>query len=289
MKLGTALFLSLTIATGLVAGLRKDEKPRPRQHATAESPLNDERHIKLRKIEDDLKRGSHEPWEGVFYDGNPFIGLARGWTISRKVGYVSTTRRYDWGTVEAKGDRLILVSEAPGKPWGLMPVEYVIVPWDSQVWLVEPSEMVEFCNAVNSGRIGKHDTYGQFLLKVEDFGKKRAGLPQVPEAYKEYLLRKAIVGSIVRGNEEKGDVAVVGLTQLRSGFSWMVDVGKKNGVRTGMKFYQAEAPDQAVSASLHVISVTEKQSELLELSSGEGAKSKMKAGMRVTTSDPHYE
>src|SRR5262249_38244080 len=60
-------------------------------------------------IEADLKKGQHEPWESTFYDGSPTLGFARGWIISLKEGYVSTTRRLDMGSVKAEGNRIALV------------------------------------------------------------------------------------------------------------------------------------------------------------------------------------
>jgi hypothetical protein len=288
-KATLTLILSLVGATHLIAGPGREERPSSNQKDAIEKPFDDARHAKWRAITAELKRGRREPWEGVFYDGSSSIGLARGWMISRKVGYVSTTRRYDWGTVEVKGDRIILVSENPGKPWGLMPLEYVVVPWGPQVYLVEPDCLVAFCNAVNSGGLGRYTPGGEFLLRVEDFDKSPTGFPRVPEEYKDYLLPKPITGSLAKTNGEKGDVAVLGLKLLRSGFSWTLDVGKKHGVRTGMKFYPAQETDREVSSSFYVIAVMEKESELLEYSFTEGAKSQGRPGMRLSTRDPSYE
>src|SRR5262249_3997289 len=81
-----------------------------------EDPSDDvSRKIAARRkaIEADLDAGRHEPWEGVFYNGSPTTGFARGWLISRTKGYVSTTRRIDMGIVKVKGDRIALTSEAP--------------------------------------------------------------------------------------------------------------------------------------------------------------------------------
>jgi hypothetical protein len=290
-QVGIALILPLVIASALFADDAK--KPAPAGEQEASSEAFDTFHAKIeprkRAIEADLKAGSHEPWEGRFYDGSPFPGLASGWLISRKFGYVSTTKRTDMGTVEVKGDRIALVSEAPGKAWGLMPVEYVVVPWGEQVYLVEPDLLLRFCNYVNSGRLGQGSPCCLFPLRVQDFDKRPTGLPRVPEEYKEYLLQKPITGSIVATHGEKGDVAILGKELLWSGFSVTVDVGKKDGVRTGMQFYVAEDADKDVWSSFYVISVIERQAELLECPFKDGGKSQAKMGLRLTTRSPLYK
>src|SRR5262249_42877786 len=158
-----------------------------------------------------------------------------------------------------------LVSESPAKPWGLTRLVYVVVPWGDRVYLVEPESLLDFCNDVNSGNFRAFPA-GGYLLKVEDFRKKASGLPQVPEEYKDHLLKEPVTGSIVQRHGEKGDVAVRGQKLLRSGFSVTLNVGKQHGVRTGMRFYPEEEQDQEVFdvfRELFVISTTAKQCELL--------------------------
>jgi hypothetical protein len=123
-------------------------------------------------IEADLKTGKHEPWESTFYDGSPTRGFSRGWIISCSKGYVSTTRRRDMGIVKIEGNRLALVSEAPGNYWGLMPLEYVVVPWDQHVFLVESDKLLAFSNDVNSGELRRDNPMGKYLLRIEDYDKK---------------------------------------------------------------------------------------------------------------------
>jgi hypothetical protein len=219
-----------------------------------------------RKIKGDLKKGRHEPWEGAFSDGGPWAGLSRGWIISRKKGYVSTTRRMDMGSVKVKGNRIALVSAAPNNAWGLMPVEYVVVRWDRQVFLVEPDQLLKFCNEVNSGKL-RHETPsgGGILYRVKDFDKKRpTGLPYVPPEFKEYLLRKPITGSVVKIGEDKQDVAVRGKKWFISGTSLTLNVGKKDGVRTGMEFYPEGDSESVGFSRFYVISLAERQCELLQ-------------------------
>src|SRR5262249_22167762 len=65
-------------------------------------------------IEAELKAGRRERWEGKFSNGSSFF--PQGWIMSRKAGYVSTSRLIDMGRVDTQGDRIALVSESPAKP-----------------------------------------------------------------------------------------------------------------------------------------------------------------------------
>ena len=254
--------------------------------------LYDEFHAKIAPrrvmIEVDLKTGSHESWESTYYDGSPTRGFARGWIISRKKGYVSTSRTTDMGTVKVKGDRIALVSESPTNGWGLMPEEYVVVPWDKQVFLGEPNELLAFCNEVNSGQLRRYRPSGQVLLRVEDFDKPRpTGFPQVPTEYKDYLLKTPITGSVIKMGEDKEDVAVWGQASLRSGTSLSLNVGKKDGVRAGMRFYPEQGSIQLAGSRFYVISLRDRQCELLQCGGEEKDRAKM--GLRMTTVEPTYD
>lgn len=263
----------------------------PTQEREARRKAFDEFHQKIgprwERIEADLKAGRREPWEGRFENGAPFRGLDRGVIISRKHGYVSTSRRIDMGIVKADGDRIALVSEAPDNAWGLMPREYVVVPWDGQVFLVEPDDLVSFCNDVNSGRLRGSTPGGGYLLPAEDFDKPRpTGMPKVPAEYKDYLLRRPIAGGVVKLGDDKEDVAVWGSRWLRSGTSLTLGVGKKHGVRAGMRFYPERDGDAWIGSSFYVISLGESRCELLHCGD---RKAQVKVGLRLTTAHPLYD
>jgi hypothetical protein len=230
-------------------------------------------------IEADLENGTHDPWEGTFYDGSPFHGLARGWVISRKAGFVSNSRTTDMGTVKAGKDRIALTSESPHA--GLVPIEYVVVPWDKQVFLIEPARMVEFCNDVNSGQLKYYLPMGSYLLRVDDFRKERpTGMPEVPAEYRDYLLARPITARVVAVGEAKEDVAVRGQAELMSGTVFSLSVGKKDGVRAGMRFYH----EGDGSGRFFVISLTDRRCEVLQ----EG-KARIEVGVGMTTTDPFYD
>jgi hypothetical protein len=293
---GYAPLLVLVLATaGPSAAEGPEAAPREREETAAESEVRrkalEEFHSRIgprrEQIDADLKAGPHEPWEGAFSNGAPFRGLDRGCIISRKHGYVSTSRRVDMGVVKAKEDRIALYSEAPFNAWGLIPREYV-VPWDGQVFLVEPDELVSFCNDVNSGKLRHETPFASYLLRVADFAKPRpTGMPRIPAEYKDYLLKTPIAGTVTRVGEDKEDVAVRGGRWLYSGTSLTLSVGKKDGVRAGMRFYPERDPEAALGLSFFVISLAERQCELLQC--GSGRKDRAEVGLRLTTADLCYD
>src|SRR5438105_862216 len=97
-----ALILPVVISSRLSAGDGQGGASAKQREVCRET--SDAFHAKIapkkRRIEADLRVGPHEAWEGQFYDGSPTLGFARGWIISRRAGYVSTTRRVDMGTVK---------------------------------------------------------------------------------------------------------------------------------------------------------------------------------------------
>src|SRR5205823_9520862 len=115
------------------------------------------------------------------------------------------------------------------------------------------------------GRLRRETPSGSYLLRAQDFAKPRpTGLPRVPAEYKDYLLAKPITGSVVRVGEDKEDVAVRGRPWLMSGTSLTLRVGKRDGVRAGTRFYPEQGTEVAVGSSFYVISLTERQCELLQ-------------------------
>jgi hypothetical protein len=168
-----------------------------------------------------------------------------------------------------------------------MPIEYAVIPWDQQIFLVEPSLLIAFCNDVNSGRLRCWTPYGRYPLRVEDFDKKRPkGLPRVPAEYEQYLLRKPITGTVVTIGKDKQDVAVWGENWLMSGTSVTLNVGKKDGVCTGMRFYAQGDPETAPWYSwFYVISLGDRECELLQW---DDKKDRAKAGLRLSTVDPLF-
>jgi hypothetical protein len=285
-------FVTLLATAGLPAAAPPCAKPStiPQglvgQSAATLSDLADRREAAIRA---ELRAGRRELWEGSFYATTGFRGLSTGWIVSRKAGYVSTSRLLDMGTVEATGDRITLVSDFPIKPAKRKFTEYVVVPWGERVYLVQPRLLLSFCNDVNSGSMrSPGETRGLYLLRVKDWERKVSGLPKVPKKYQEYLLKKPISGTIVTVNGPREDVAVLGDRVSRSGLAVTLNVGKRAGVRTGMTFFaerEADRYDLNVF-QIVVVSVTAERAELLVVcEDNEKARKRFLSGMRLTTSD----
>lgn len=220
------------------------------------------------QIRRELEKGRKEPWEGQFYD-SPFHGLSFRPLISRKMGFFSTGRRSEYGKVEVAENRdaceyrVLLISDLPMAPDGAKTYEYFMIRWSDRVYLVNPKDMLEFCNAVNSGRLRTKGQPGcPFLLREEDYDKDVSGLPSVPKQYAEYLLQKPIRGELVGHYGFKEYVAVAGEAALHDGLVVTLNVGYEEGVRTGMKFYPQGSPHQNTCTG-YVIAVGKHDSDLL--------------------------
>ncbi len=193
------------------------------------------------------------------------------------------------GRVEVEGDRIALVSESPTRPWGLKPLVYVVVPWGERVYLVQDDRLLSFCNDVNAGRFRRPEPTGLYPLRVGGSEKKVAGLPRVPGEYKQSLLKKPIRATVMKVEGEKQDVAVLGVSYLMDGVALKVNVGKRDGVRTGMRFYREPLDDAEPREEFVVISVTAKECEVLASGVSKGAKKRPRPGMKLTTVDPLWE
>ncbi|HTU88844.1 MAG TPA: hypothetical protein VMF69_01995 [Gemmataceae bacterium] len=237
-----------------------------------------------KQIRNDLRADAKEPWEGCFYSWDPFR-LGDSWIISRKHGYVSTSKLIDMGRVEASEDRIRLISESPSDSWEKTH-EYVVIRWGKRVYLVEPDYLLSFCNAVNSGMISKEAGRGSiFLLRGTDDHVEASGLPQVPKEYKEYLLTKPVTGTIVKINGVKEDVAVHGERFLHSGLSITLDRGKRDGVRSGMEFFFLDWKSSPLGSEVFVISLTDRTCEVLVCGITTKKGKLFKRGVQLSTAD----
>jgi hypothetical protein len=281
---GGAFLLTLLATAGVPAAGPPCAKP---------SSLSDQIQRRKEAIQVDLKAGRRELWEGSFLATVGLRGSETGWIISGKAGYVSTSRLLDMGTVEAKGDRITLISDLPIKPPKRKLTEYVVVPWGKRVFLVQPRLLLSFCNDVNSGSMRRPgETRGLYLLRVDDWETKASGLPKVPKKYQEYLLKNPISGTIVSVNGLKEDVSVLGERALRDGLAVTLSVGKRAGVRTGLTFFPQRESDRLDPNLFRivVISVTAERAELLVVcEDNEKARKRFLPGMRLTTSDPLHQ
>jgi hypothetical protein len=239
---------------------------------------------RTKRIEEELRAGPREPWEGSFV--RPGLhGPSPGWLISRKAGYVSLSHVVDLGVVEVHGNRIALNTESPAKPWGLERPTYEVVRWGNRVYLVEPDRLVEFCNAANSGLLRTPDRFFcPFLMRDGDERKDLTGRPEVPEEFRDHLIDKPINGVVTAQLGDKREVAVYGERLLLNGFAVSLDVGKRDGVRSGMTFF-CGGDNRDVA---YVVSVAERRCDVLVRDVKRAGAKSVQPGARWTTVDPLY-
>ncbi len=105
------------------------------------------------------------------------------------------------------------------------------VRWGKRIYLIAEKEMVDYCSDVNLGTEPRETIYGDFYAKMaaKEPGdevdnklvsiEKPYGLPEVPERWKSYLLKKPVEGKVVAK-----------LPDHRA----MIDIGSADGLKVGM-------------------------------------------------------
>jgi len=111
------------------------------------------------------------------------------------------------------------------------------VRWGDQRYLIAEKEMLNFCNAVNSGEAPKHGVASDFFLREGDEKKQAAGLPALPDPWRGHLLERPLSAKIISVS-----AAPESQHNVENPHERMVtlNVGKKQGVFVGMKFHRQE-------------------------------------------------
>lgn len=174
-------------------------------------------------------------WAGDYYYGD---GLGANITVllAPKAGFyfhwVGCMGLYaqNYGPVEYRNGRLKLVFMLPSDPT-FHPIAEELVPiaWGSRHYLITPTEMVGFCNEVNSGREPRNGIHGMYLLRRGDDARAVDGLPTVPAEFTPYLLVRPINATIVAVGKanDKGTFVVL-------------NRGEKHGLLPRMKLHAVE-------------------------------------------------
>lgn len=235
-------------------------------------------------IEADLDGRALLPWEGNFSDANPFY--PRGWIISRKGGYVSNSKLIDMGSIEAQRDRIKLISESPYVTFdnNEKSLELIVVQWGERVYLVEQSDMMRFCNFVNSGhgkQIGK--SYSGFYIRVGDSTKEVTGLPRLPAEYEAYLLKEPIKATIQKHELQMSDVFIPGQPVPLSGQIVTLSAGKNSGFRVGMELFHNNNKNS--HNGIYIVLLAEKTSLALITGIKSGEENQFTDGTILSTID----
>ena len=226
---------------------------------------------------------ANEEWAGAYraYDG-PTVTTTLAWSPESgfTVWWYNCSRpmseRVNHGGAVFGNGLLTITPQVAENVAGsyTVPTEYLPVRWGAQHYLIPPNELMKFIYAVNSGVESEIES---FLLKTDDYPKKRKGRPAVPTEYARYLGMKPILATISTV-KEKGE-------------PWypkvILNAGKSEGVIPEMKFYRRRGGTFVV---LMVTSVEEHTSEagVITVSSGDDGEGKiqLKRGWRFSSRAP---
>jgi hypothetical protein len=112
--------------------------------------------------------------------------------------------------------------------------ELLPVRWGVRLYLIPKPQMQAFCNAVNSGR---EAVKPRFLHRLDPGSLVEAtGLPQVPDAYSEWLLAEPITAEVIQVVEPESKDRKRARPMLA-----LINVGRDRGVRPGMEFFTTES------------------------------------------------
>ncbi len=231
--------------------------------------------------------GDHE-WAGKYYAGDG-LGVNQSIVIAPAAGYVfewhGCLGLYDrnYGTARQLNDviRLSFTFENQRKGFQGIAPEFVPVSWGARRYLIPADDFVGFCNDINQGREPRNESHGSYLMRTGDEKKPVTGFPNVPEKYRDYLLVKPIVATII---------AVGPVTTRPSIAKWKfkdtpvtLDVGKDQGLQVGMELFVTDPPDMV--ESVRISKVEASSAEAVMTQTGEDDPGP-RTGWRLSTHAP---
>jgi hypothetical protein len=218
------------------------------------------------QIKDELERLPLHDWAGEYHFGGgignwgvfklaPLSGFVARW------GGCTGVYAINYGSVVEEGGIIKLLTERPPEnreSWKSV-IEMLPVRWGERHYLIPADEIIEFCNAVNSGWEPDRMFFGShFLLRRGDEKKEIVGDPGVPMQYREYLLSSPIEAEIVSLLSSRIVTADEDRDQKERVTRFRVKVGYAEGLRVGMELY-GYAPHHFPSA--RVLRVSEHSAE----------------------------
>jgi hypothetical protein len=180
-----------------------------------------------------------DEWAGTYRAfGGPTITTHLAWSPASgfMVWWENCSRphlaRVNYGKAVFTNGSLKLTPELSENGPSAYPVESEFIPvkWGEQHFLIPSDKMINFAYAVNSKSVEQVES---FLMKVEDYGRDRKGLPDVPRAYRRHLGMKPITAT-VSGFEPRGD---------RWHPNVILNAGRAKGVVPEMMFYLSRPGD----------------------------------------------
>jgi hypothetical protein len=113
------------------------------------------------------------------------------------------------------------------------------IRWSERLYLIRESDMQRFADAVNMGIEPRNALFslswkdspwmGSFYLRSGDEEKRTTGRPPLPQFWSEMLLASPVAGKVIRIDKfEK-------ITEEYDEFTATINLGSRNGLKTGMK------------------------------------------------------
>ena len=206
------------------------------------------------KIYDELAELGDHPWAGIYSTGGFPVNKTLYLAPESGFMYTMTTcvglSEVNYGSATCEDGRLKLSLTLPShNTWEELNLasEFFLVPWGEQLYLVPPEKMMKFCEGFNSG------SYPSFFFSKVKWGlgryTKLAGLPEVPEEYKKYLLKEPLDAEILSVGEPK-----------QNNFPVTLNWGSRHGLYSGMKLHvtlSADSETRFLWNSLEITAVSE--------------------------------
>jgi hypothetical protein len=196
--------------------------------------------------------------DGTFSDGGGSddgteISTSGNYTLSNGVLHFKITKQTGKRAGDRKEFNLLNLEERKemfrGDDSGEVEREFKYLPieWSERIYLINEIDLKDFANAINLGLEPRSsltsgwDTlpwYGSFYLRSGDEQKKVTGIPNLPEKWLSFLLRKPVTATVisVQKIEKKQFITISTAT---------INKGSKDGLKIGMKLLSKdEVPSQ---------------------------------------------
>lgn len=192
-------------------------------------------------IEEEIQScGPHE-WAGRYYYGDG-LGANILLLLAPSSGHLfewhGCLGLYDrnYGAIAVTGQTLHLSFTFANERRGFQGIANSFIPvhWGDRTYLIPPEDMIEFCNAINSGLEPRADMHGHFLLRDRDALKTVTGFPEVPAEYTGYLLNEPIEAQIISVGKNRGKKKAGG---TRQEIAVWLDAGAQDGLLPGMELH----------------------------------------------------
>lgn len=207
-----------------------------RFEAAAEQEAHRRTDLLTREIAD---LGDHA-WAGEYRCGGGLVHLRL--LMAPANGYVYQFRgclgvyERNYGAVTVDGDRIRMAFTFPNDPERMgLAAEYLVVRWGQRRYLVPSNDVIGFCNQVNAGYEPRASEQGFVMLRMGDANDTLPRQPDLPPAYRDYLLP----------NPVEAEIIAVGEPELRPSVAqWKfkdtlvtVNAGADHGLKSGMEMH----------------------------------------------------